>query len=480
MRKNEPYKIIKQLLGQVHLKPRKKDWEQMQALLDKQMPVHRPVKWFNTSKHFLAGSIVVLVTAAVFIVKHEQASKLHQHTTPVQTNKVITGTDDKNENSDSHISTSPGGNVSTGNKDSLTKNFAGHDTAYTIIQRDKNNLNSTINSAPAHRAFDYSNTKTKKETGLDHKDLTGNRKNNPAGANTLQALTKMQPQDTKTGNDPGVADRSENNASTVINDKPVSSVLMPDTARKNIPGADTAAVLSTASKSDTAKSTIQLQSKTGKNKKGRSKNTVATNSSFNYGLQLSPLQYYTSPAAKKLGINLIPGIYGEYLFSKHAGVHIDFFPYQPENLDNNNILTSSSATNDTGYTTTNYINSLHTLKAGISFIYKVNNFSLEAGLGVQSALNGKGYIITTQHVDTFQVSQTKETVYYHRNDVPFYYVNKSTLFYHFNFLYNFGHWQAGTGYSQNIKAWTKDELAKPVGRIELQVRYNLAGFGKKK
>ena len=103
MRENQPYKIIKQLLEQVQLKPRKQDREQMQALLNKELPVHKPVKWFKSPRYFIAGSVtaVIVVSAFVVMLSHKnkpvnEQQKTSKQNTVVNDNK--TGKQNVNEN----------------------------------------------------------------------------------------------------------------------------------------------------------------------------------------------------------------------------------------------------------------------------------------------------------------------------------------------------------------------------------------------
>src|SRR5436305_2944179 len=103
MREDQPYKIIKQLLEQVQLKHRIQDREQMQALLNKELPVHKPVKWFKSPRYFIAGSVtaVIVVSAFVVMLSHKnkpvnEQQKTSKPNTIVNNNK--TGNQNLNEN----------------------------------------------------------------------------------------------------------------------------------------------------------------------------------------------------------------------------------------------------------------------------------------------------------------------------------------------------------------------------------------------
>ncbi|HEY2726400.1 MAG TPA: hypothetical protein VGI61_04455, partial [Parafilimonas sp.] len=236
---------------------------------------------------------------------------------------------------------------------------------------------------------------------------------------------------------------------------------------------DTAATAIATTNSSNASSGQKI--KNAKNKKA-GKN----NNRFDFGLQISPLQYYTSPADKRISFTYVPGLYGEYFFTKNAGINISVLPYQPSNIPGTNIFTDSARNNDTSFTSAYSLNKLHVFNANLSLVYQQKNFSFEAGIGITPVLSGDGKLQTVHSVDTFHVVQTTDNIHFHKNDVAFKSVNKSMFNLHIAAWYNFQRWQIGVSYYRDIKTWIDNSAVKPVGSIQLDIRYSLFNKQRKK
>ncbi len=479
MKENEPYKIIKQLLEKVHLNPRKKDWEQMQVILDKKLPVTNPTNWFKPTKIFFAGGIIVVVTAVVFFLKHEHTETLGSNKSVSQNNIASTQKTTVQNSSDSFKAISPFNNSVSNNNVDVKKGTLKNDTSVTNKISYENKIADLKNNRVNAIVKKPNKTTTKKDIELKKNKLIQDQNNNAVFANE-EKLSNNIHQHGKTINNIVISDKLDNNINSrnSIKNDSIIDLTKNNTAKKLIPNLyDTTAIKLSATTNDFIKKPSPQKNKTATNKKIKSNNYAA---GFNYGLQLSPLQFYTSPADSKISVGFIPGLLGEYLFTKNLGLHLGIFPYQSNNLNSNILSTISSSNNDTSSVTTiNYLSKLHTFNAELSLLYKQKNLSFEAGLGIQSALNGNGKIVTSYYIDTIKVTQSDTKMYYHRNDAPFYYVNKTNLFYHFNAFYSINQWQLGVGYYQNTKGWMKDNSAKPVGNIQLQIRYSLLDLKKK-
>ena len=216
-----------------------------------------------------------------------------------------------------------------------------------------------------------------------------------------------------------------------------------------------------------------------KTKNAKNKKAGVNNNRIDFGLQVSPLQYYTSPADKKVSFTYVPGLYGQYFFTKNAGINISVLPYQPTNISNTNIFTDSARNNDTSFVSAYSLNKLHVFNANFSLVYQQKNFSLEAGIGITPVLSGDGKLQTVHFVDTFHVAQTTGNIHYHKNDVAFKSVNKSMFNFHIAALYNFQRWQIGVGYYRDTKTWINNSAVKPVGSFQLGIRYSLSGKTKR-
>ena len=473
MRENEPYKIIKQLLEQMHLKPGKKDWEQMQDLLNRNMPVHKPAHWFKSSRYFFAGGLVATVAILIVIFTHKNVSSEQQKRTE-QSKTVIDSIRQQNAETNTTLNEINGKNKNdtANNENNNVNSYVQADTVGKVYHDETDITTEEKNAVTTlHKPVIKNNFNSAK------KAVTKNR-NNTATADKNKNVPATNKENSK-NNDVPIINKNQNEITSSESNKTSKqgNTIQNDTGKKLNPVHDNAALQSITKTNDTTNASSAQKTKTVAAKKMKQgKHT----SSFNYGLQLSPLQYFLSPADKKLGVSFIPGLYGEYLFSKKAGIHIGISPYQSTNLSNTNIFTDSTSNNDTTLTSEYYLNQLRVFTADFSLVYKQNNFSIEAGLGIQPVLSGKGKIISNRYINTSGVSQITQDVIYHHSDVAFKTVNKNTLYYHFNILYNFSQGQLGMGYYQDTKKWINNSALKPVGRIELQVRYNLSGIYKKK
>ncbi len=518
MRKTDPYKIIKQLLEGVHLKPRKKDWEQMQAMLNKELPLPKTTKWFKPVHYFFAATVAVVITTTVIVLKHQHALVKH-------TNENNISVKNKNENGntlnkDGVLNNSTGENNKT-SKDTATKNEAlknysvKNDSVGALSMQannnntvKQNNNNSTEENTQSHTAknndvvnYNQQHEILNEKNGLNDvsqrkkenkKDNVENKKQhdflnikNDSSKFVLREMNRASSQQKINGT--GLATKQDNS----ITENNNASV--PDQNKNGLSKFDDKSVITDSnnvqhtikiSTADVAQSIAKTNANTNqsilkKQKGGNDKQQQKNVGGFNYGLQISPLQYFPD-ADKKISGGYVPGLFGEYLFTKNIGVHIDVSPYMNSNIKNTQIFTDSASNNDTVLNTTYYLSQLHTVNAALSLVYKHNHVFVEAGVGLQSLLGGKGKLISNNSFDSTGFSTTSSKVFYHNNDVAFKTVNKSMLNYQVNLFYDISQWQIGVGYYQHAKGWIKNNAAKATGSVQFQLRYTIKGKNKSK